>query len=173
MAIDKFNPTFENGIVVDDGSVREVIRNKMGQEVGVIIFRPSDIGIIDRYNEVVGDFEKITEPLEHININPDGSANDGDEAAITALRESKEKLFKACNYLFDGDVADAFFGSMHPFSIVNGYFYCENVIDVLGKYISGVFNQETKKLNKRVQRYTHGYRTGKHKNGGKRKGNKK
>ena len=153
------------GIVVDDGSVRESIRNKHGEEIGVFYFRPTDVGIIDRYNKIAADFEKITAPLENVNINPDGTVDEKDEAERAAMQEATKRLYDACNFLFDGNFAEAFFGSMHPFSPVNGRFYCENALDAVGKYISRQFDREVAKVNNRVSRYTHGYRTGKHKDG--------
>lgn len=104
------------GIVVDDGSVRESIQNQYGEEIGVFCFRPTDIGIIDRYNRVAEDFDKITEPLEHVNIRADGTADEENEAEAAAVKEATEKLYAACNYLFGGNMAEAFFGKMHPFS---------------------------------------------------------
>ena len=64
------------GIVVDDGSVRESILNKHGEEIGVFYFRPTDVGMIDRYNKMAADFDKITAPLENVDINPDGSVDE-------------------------------------------------------------------------------------------------
>lgn len=153
------------GIVVDDGSVRESIRNKHGDEIGVFYFRPTDIGIIDRYNKVAADFDKITAPLENVNINPDGTVDEKNEAEMAAMNEAEAKLFEACDFLFGGNMSEAFFGKMHPFSPVNGRFYCENALDAVGKYISRQFDSEVTKINNRVNRYTHGYRTGKHKDG--------
>lgn len=161
-----------NGIVVDDGSVKEVIRNKLGQEIGVFIFRPTDIGILDRFDKVAADFENIVAPLNDVNINPDGTVDENNEAELAAMNEAKKKLYEACNYIFDGNMSEAFFGKMNPFSPVNGHFYAERVLNVVGDYISAQFKKETAKINARVNRYTHGYRTGKHKNGGK-KGSKK
>lgn len=160
----KNNQNF-TGIVVDDGSVRESIRNKHGEEIGVFYFRPTDVGIIDRYNKIAADFEKITAPLENVNINPDGTVDEKDEAERAAMQEATKRLYDACNFLFDGNFAEAFFGSMHPFSPVNGRFYCENTLDAVGKYISRQFDREVAKVNNRVSRYTHGYKTGKHKDG--------
>ena len=160
----KNNQNF-TGIVVDDGSVRESIRNKHGEEIGVFYFRPTDVGIIDRYNKIAADFEKITAPLENVNINPDGTVDEKDEAERAAMQEATKRLYDACNFLFDGNFAEAFFGSMHPFSPVNGRFYCENSLDAVGKYISRQFDREVAKVNNRVSRYTHGYKTGKHKDG--------
>lgn len=153
------------GIVVDDGSVRESIRNKHGDEIGVFYFRPTDIGIIDRYSKVAADFDKITAPLENVNINPDGTVDEKNEAEMAAMNEAEAKLFEACDFLFGGNMSEAFFGKMHPFSPVSGRFYCENALDAVGKYISKQFDSEVTKINNRVNRYTHGYRTGKHKDG--------
>lgn len=153
------------GIVVDDGSVKESIRNKFGEEVGVFYFRPTDIGIIDRYNKVVGDFDKITEPLEGVNIKNDGTVDEKNEAELAAMQEAEKRLFEACDYLFGGNFAEAFFGKMHPFSPVNGHFYCENALSAVGQYISRQFDREVNKVNARVAKYTHGIKTGKHKNG--------
>ena len=153
------------GIVVGDGIVREPILNKYGDEIGVFCFRPTDIGIVDRYNKIVADFENIITPLENVNIQSDGTAEEGSDAEVDALKEAESRLFEACDYLFGGNASEAFFGKMHPFSPVNGRFYCENALDAVGKYISRQFDREVKRINSRVNRYTHGYRTGKHKDG--------
>lgn len=157
-----------NGITVDDGSIEAPIRNLQNEIIGSFVFRPTDIGIIERYNKVVGDFDKITEPLESVNINPDGTVDEKDAAEMAAIKEAEQRLYDACNYLFGGNFAEAFFGTMHPFSPIKGHFYCENALNVVGKYISAQFDREVKQVNSRVERYTHGYRTGKHK-GGKKK----
>lgn len=157
-----------NGITVDDGSIEVPIRNLQNAIIGSFVFRPTDIGIIERYNKVVGDFDKITEPLESVNINPDGTVDEKDAAEMAAMKEAEQRLYDACNYLFGGNFAEAFFGTMHPFSPIKGHFYCENALNVVGKYISAQFDREVKQVNSRVERYTHGYRTGKHK-GGKKK----
>lgn len=151
-------------IVVDDGSVEVPIKNKYGDTLGVFYFRPTDIGIIERYNQLAGDFDKITAPLEKLNINPDGTT-DEDEASQAALHEVQQRLYEACDKLFGGNMSEAFFGKVHPFSIVDGWFYCENALDVVGKFISNQFAREVKKVNRRMKKYTHGYKTGKHKYG--------
>ena len=156
-----------NEIIIDDGSVRVPIRNKQGEELGVFFFRPTDIGIIDRFNDMADDFDKITAPLESVNINADGTVDEKNEAELAALKEAEGLLYDACDRLFGGNMSEAFFGKMHPFSPINGHFYCENALQAVGNYISRQFAREVKKVNSRVDRYTHGYaaRTGKHKNG--------
>ena len=48
-------------IVVDEGSVKVPICNKFGDEIGVFYFQPTDIGMVDRYNKAMSEFDKITE----------------------------------------------------------------------------------------------------------------
>nr|DAQ24262.1 MAG TPA: tail assembly chaperone [Caudoviricetes sp.] len=160
---DRIEQQVFNEIIVDDGSVRVPIRNKQGDEIGVFMFRPTDIGIVDRFNSMTAEFDKIVEPLENVNIRADGTVDEKNEAEFSALREAEQKLYAACDKLFGGNMSDAFFGKMHPFSPINGRFYCENALEAVGRYISRQFDREVKKVNVRVERYTHGYRTGKHK----------
>lgn len=154
-------------IKVDDGGVRVPIENKLGEEIGVFYFRPTDMGMIDRYNEMVEEFDNITAPLEGVNIKSDGTVDKNNDVAMNAMKEAKLRLYAACDKLFGGNMSEAFFGKMHPFSPVNGRFYCENALEALGNLISQQFERETKKLKPRIEKYTHGYaaRTGKHKNG--------
>lgn len=165
-------PSSETGIVVDDGSVTEFIRNRKGEVIGEFTFYPHDFGIVERYNKIVADFDKITAPLNAVSINANGEADDAD--GLKALREAEHRLYDACNYIFGGNMSEAFFGKLHPFSPINGRFYCENALEALGQYISRRFDREVKKVNSRVEQYTrgyqsapkpHGYRTGKHKGG--------
>lgn len=155
------------GIVVDDGTVKEVIRNRYGQEVGVFYFVPTDLNMADRYEEVVTKISEITKPLANIDINPDGTTNE--ESAKATMTEAVNQLYDACNYLFGGNYSEAFFGKVHPFAPCNGKFYCENALEAVGNYIGRQFDREIAKIDTRVQKYTHGYRTGKHKSGGQRK----
>ena len=160
------NTTKQNlNIVVDDGRERVPINNKFGDEIGVFYIRPTDIGIIDRYNKVAKDFEQITAPLERVNINPDGTVDEKNDAEKAAMDQAVKNLYEACDYLFDGNMSEAFFGKMHPFSPVKGRFYCEIALNAVANFISRQFDREVSKVNNRVERYTHGYRTGKHRNG--------
>ena len=152
-------------IVVDDGSITVPIKNMEGEVIGKFKFRPTDFNIVKRYNEVASQFGEVVKPLVDANITPDGEGED--EESIRILDEAEEKLFELVDYLFDGNMAEAFFGKMHAFSPVEGRFYCENALNAVGQFISRKFDAEIKQISNRVQKYTHGYKTGKHKNGGK------
>lgn len=153
-------------IVIDDGSERVPIKNRFGDEIGVFYFRPTDMGIIDRYNEIAKKFSEITEPLEKAEISPEGTVEDlSDEESIAALKEAEKRLYDAVDYLFDGNMSKAFFGRMHPFSPVGGRFYCESAIEAVGQLISSRFDAETEKISKRVEKYTRGMGRGRRRPG--------
>lgn len=162
-------PAQNNGIVVDDGTEKVPITNKFGEKLGEFYVRPTDIGIIDRYNDFVKNFDTVLEPLKQVGVNPDGTAKDGDKESEEALREAKERLTEKLDALFDGNFSQVFFGRMNPFSLVNGGFYCETALEVVGNYISQRFDHEVDRFQRRVDKYTHGYKSGKHRNGGQRK----
>lgn len=147
-------------IVVDDGSQRIPIKNLAGDEIGVFYFRPTDVGIIKRFNETVAKFDRITEPLEGIAITPNGEADESDTKAAAALEEAEKRLYEACDYIFDGNMSEAFFGKMNPFSPVGGVFYCETALNRVGDFIAAQFDQETKKVNKRLSQYVRKYGKG-------------
>lgn len=152
------NKAAELNIVVDDGSVRVPIRNTLGEEIGVFSFRPTDIGIIDRYNSMVGKFDDITKPLEDLNITAEGETDElATQEEVNALHEAENRLYEALNEMFGGNMAEAFFGKMHPFSPVDGGFYCEKAIEAVGNFISAQFEMETQKMSKKVQKYTKKY----------------
>ena len=139
-------------ITVDDGYQRVPINNKYGDEIGVFYFNPTDIGIIERYNKLANSFDGITEPLESLSV--DGDEDITDEKYASAISESKERLVTAVDELFQGNAAEAFFGKVNPFSPVDGMFYCETVLRVVGEFISKQFNTETEKFSARVAKYT-------------------
>jgi hypothetical protein len=148
-------------IIVDDGSVRVPIKNALGDEIGVFYFRPTDIGIIDRYNKMVGRFDEVTAPLENISLTADGTTDEmATEEEIHALHESEQRLYDLLNEMFNANMAEAFFGQMHPFSPINGRFYCENAIEAVGAFISKQFEMETERMNRKVNKYTKGYQKG-------------
>ena len=58
------------------------------------------------------------------------------------------------NELFGGDnAAEAFFGTMNPFSPVDGAFYCSNVLSAVGAYIGVAFETETAKFTAAAKKY--------------------
>ena len=148
-------------ITVDDGRVAVPINNTNGERVGTFYFNPTDIGIVERFRDASDGFDNVVEPLNSL---PDDA---DDDTQMAALKEAERRLYDMCNTLFGGNFAEAFFGSVNPFSPIDGKFYCENALNAVSEFISRQFDKETAKVNTRVEKYTQDYqkRTGKHKDG--------
>ena len=109
----------------------------------------------------------IFKPLESININADGTADTDSE--IKVLKEAESKLYELCDYLFGGNLSEAFFDKMHPFSpLEGGIFYCENALESVGNFIAAQFQRSVRGVEKRINGYTKGYKfePGKHRKAG-------
>ena len=151
------------GIVVDDGSVEVPITNTHGKTIGVFYFRPTDFNIVKRYNEIADKFGEVVDPLINANIDTNGEGED--DKSVELLMAAQGRLFELVDYLLDGNASEAFFGSMNAFSPVGGKFYCENALEAVGNYISAKFDDEVKAISARVDKHTHGYKTGRHAKG--------
>ena len=141
-------------ITVDDGSRRVPIMNMDGEEIGAFRFHPTDLGIIERFNRLAERFETITEPLEGLSVPESGEMDLTDPALRDALAEAEKRLNDAVNELFGSeDAAAAFFGKMHPFSPVDGDFYCTQVLQKVGAFIGQLFDTETKAMSRKAGKY--------------------
>lgn len=158
-----------NKVVIDDGIEEVNIVNRLGHKIGTFCFRPTDTDIINRYNKSV---ERIEALVDSMSSTADLESIAGELKEITAFNRferGKKELLEILDYLFAGNASSAFFENTSPFTLINGRLYLEIVMDAIGSYISKRFNTEINKLSSHAAKYTHGYRTGKHKNGGKKK----
>lgn len=148
-------------ITVDDGRVAVPINNTNGEKVGVFFFNPTDIGIVERFKTASDKFDFVVEPLNE--LKDDAS----EDEQIAALKKAEVRLYDLCNNLFGGNFAEAFFGSVNPFTPIDGRFYCENALNAVSEFVGRQFDKETSKINARVSKYTQDYqkKSGKHKDG--------
>ena len=153
----------EDVIVVKDGYKKIRIQNEYEEKIGEFYYNPTDVNIVNRYNEVVANFNDIVEPLENAGVNSDGTGTD--EASIELINTAEAKLIEMLDYILRTDSRKAFFERTHAFSPVDGAFYCEQVIEAIGNFISAKYEKEINAISKNINRHTHGYRTGKHKKG--------
>ena len=165
--IKDLNRQDEEVVVINDGRRKVTIKNQNGDVIGSFRFNPTDINIVNRYNESVDKFAEIVKPLSDYDINANGEGDDAE--AIRALNDAEANLIGLMNYVLDGDFGEAFFSKTHAFAGVEDgdeiKFYSEIAFDVIGRYISQKFDSETKKLERRLSKHTQGYKTGKHAKG--------
>lgn len=139
-------------LVVDDRKISVPVVNKMGEQIGVFSFDPTDVNMVTRYDEVSDRFAQAIQEIP----------TDG---GMDALNAAGEKIIEFLDYVTGGNSREAFFSKIHPLSPQNGRFYCEQVFEVIGAFIRQSFEAEGAKIGKRVSEHTHRYRTGKHAKG--------
>lgn len=153
----------EDSLFVEDGYIRIPVYNQLKEQIGTFKFNPTDVNIINRYNEVADKFGTVVKPLRNTSIDPNGEAADDD--SVRALNEAEDAMIELFDYLLGTDSREAFFSQVHVFTPVNGNFYCENVFKSIGAYLEKKFQTELNKIDARIDKHVHGYRTGRHRRG--------
>jgi len=142
----------KNVFVIDDGTKEISINNKFGEEICKIHIRGGDIGILGRYNELLTDFDKLVEPLSTVTLKDDGTSSFEEDWAIVKKVESE--LIDRINKVFDTKDAGNLFTTRNAFSTINGEFYVEKVIEMLGNIVAQEMQTESQKSQKRLSKYT-------------------
>ena len=137
--------------VVDDGTREIPIVNKFGKLICNVYIRPSDLSIIDRYQDLVKDFDRIVKPLESLDIKNDGTASFDEDWKI--LKSVETDLKQRIDELFDMEEADEIFAKRNPFSSIGGEFFCAKVLKALENVIVAAINEEAQLSNERTAKY--------------------
>ena len=146
----------KNVFVIDDGTVEYSIENNFGQEICKLHISSGDIGIIDRFEKFTGDFDDIVEPLKEVDMKNDGTpeADEKFDNSWKVIKAVEKELIDRINAVFDMQDAGKLFETRHAFSSVNGKFYIESVIDMLSKIVTAAIEEEGKKTESRLKKYT-------------------
>ena len=142
----------KNTFIIEDGTREYHFENKFGETIGEIHFRGGDISILDRYNELLADFDKIVEPLGNVKLKDDGTSSF--EADWAVIKSVEAKLIERINAVFDSRDASNLFKNRNAFSTINGEFYVEKVVQALGNVVAQEIAEETEKSKKRLSKYT-------------------
>lgn len=137
--------------IVDDGTREIPILNKFGKLICKVHIRPADFSIVDRYNDLMKDFDEVVKPLAELGIKPDGTAEF--EKDWSTLKGIESALKERINALFDMDEADEIFAKRNAFSSVGGQFFCERVLNALGDVIVEAIEEESKASRERMEKY--------------------
>lgn len=147
-------PNGKNVFSLDDGTREITLVNTYNKVICKFHFRPSDISILDRYQLLTKDFDKIVEPLRQIGIRADGTADDSVENGWAILKKVEETLIQRINALLDTDDASEIFRVRNAFSSIGGRFFVEHVIDAIGKVITSYMEEEAELTRQRIAPYT-------------------
>lgn len=150
-AVTKLNAPKTLQGVVDDGTRKIPLVNKFGKLICNVYIRPADLSILDRYNEVMKDFDEIVKPLENVGIKNDGTAQFDKD--WNTIKEVETELKKRIDILFDMEEADEIFAKRNPFSSVGGEFFCAKVLAALEDVIVQAIEEEAELSAKRTSKY--------------------
>lgn len=140
-----------NVVVIDDGTREYTIQNQFGAEICKVHFRPADFSIVDRYNAMMKDFDKIVEPLKDLSLRNDGTAA-FDKDWVTLKKVESDVIEKIAG-LFGMDDAKGIFAERNAFSSIGGEFYCSRVLNALQQAVTEAVEQEAKLSEKRMAKY--------------------
>ena len=141
-----------NIFVLDDGTKEITVENKFHEEICKIHIRGGDISILDRYNDLVKDFDKMVAPLAEIKLKNDGTTSMDDDWKI--VKSVEKQFIDRINTLFDMKDAGNLFKTRNAFSTIGGVFYVEHVLKMLGEIVGQEIEEESKKSQKRIAKYT-------------------
>lgn len=111
-------------IIIDDGTREFILKNNFDEVFAVIRFNPSDIGMIERFDEVV-------KYLDSIEI--DETSNDADYMAQKII-EINAGIKEKYDYLCGCRISDRMFQRYQPLSVFgNGDFFCEIILEHISK----------------------------------------
>ena len=144
--------------VLDDGTREIPIENIYGEPICSIRIRSGDFSILDRFNELTDDFDKIIEPLKNIQLTMDGeSSNNGIDSfqeEWKAIKNVEKEIIDRINELFDTKDAGNLFKNRNAFSTIDGEWYVFKVISMLGEIVKDEMKIESEKTRKRIDKYT-------------------
>lgn len=145
-------PDGKSVFAVDDGTREVTLVNTYGKVICRLHFRTGELAIMDRFNQLTEDLPKIVEPLERVDMNPDGSAVDSDEG-WAVVKQVEGNIKQRINALLDMDEADEIFKTRSPFSSVGGIFFVERVLTALGDAITAQIKEEAALSQARIAKY--------------------
>lgn len=123
-----------------------------GDPERVIRFNPSDPGILRRIVVAKSALSGMSEEVQRIQINADGSSVLEQEAEAVKLIEGKIK--EQINYIFGADISTPAFGLQSPLATLKGVPLYERFCNALLPVLEQDIRAEAKASQKRVAKYT-------------------
>lgn len=128
---------------VDTGAIRVHLGDEFDEELGSFKFIPTDLGIIERYDNVMKEFEKM-------------EFDETDE--IEGFKKLSNQVLELFDFLLNYKVSDTLFAKCNPLTVVNnGDFYFETCLETIGGIIEDTFNERLEKKKARIKKATAKY----------------
>lgn len=130
-------------IRIDDGSVREPILNAHGQEIGVAIYNPHDVGVLQRYKEKEREFDGLREV---------------DPKSENLLAEVENVLKPILDYIFYPGFYAAAFSHVYPLTKVGeDDVFCLALVREIISRINATITKDFKSSEEKKKKYLEDY----------------
>ena len=136
-------------IRISDGTKSYQLVNQDGNEIGVFRFNPSDLGIVERYNEVVESLSEIFKEL--------GQASKEEDGAEPALKKASAELKAKMDILFGCDTSPLWAVCSPLTPLEDGQLYIESVLAGISVVVEAETRQRLKKVQRHIDKYTKDY----------------
>ena len=130
---------------IQTGAVNIVIKDEDDETLGTIKINPSDMDIVERY-------DKVVEELNKIKFEEDAEVST--EEIMSLSNTIKEKF----DYLFNYPVSSVLFSKCSPLTVISsGDFFFEDVMNRLAGLIEKITDQRVKKKLAKIKKVTAKY----------------
>ncbi len=136
----------------DDGHIDLSIND---DENRVIRIYPSDIALVERFNDAINNIEdRIKSLTEDVEINQSGEPLEGLEESAQIIRETRQYINEQIDYIFDSPVSKIVFGNQSPISSPGGVFLIERFLNAVSPVINKTLQADVKAREARIKKYT-------------------
>lgn len=143
---------------VIDISIPEVEKTRFrvnGDNDKILELNTSDPNVLTRLNKGYKELIKLTDKVAALKYDKDDETS-GDKLA-EALEDLDNQMKAQLDYIFDAEVGKVLAGNSSMYSIRDGKFRFETVIETLGNLYENSFNKEFEAMRKRVTKHTSKY----------------
>lgn len=134
-----------NTININDGLKVYDIANQDGKVIGQFKINPTDGKIVERYETSLKKLNGLKQKYKN---------SDNDLKAFIELQKTVENEFV---YIVGNDSVKVFFEVMGAFSLQDGQFYFEKVIEIIGGILNEEGEKHKKAMKKRIDKYAKRY----------------
>lgn len=131
-----------NTITINDGLKTYEIKNQKGELLGEFSFNPMDSNLIERYNEGIKKLEAKEKEM-----------SGKKDLSLEEIIEEDNFIKQTIDEILNAPVSEKFFSIMGVRSVINGKFYFEFVLEVLGRIIKEEANKQKLAMQKRIEKY--------------------
>jgi len=143
---------------VIDISIPEVEKTRFrvnGDNDKILELNTSDPNVLTRLNKGYKELVKLTDKVASLKY--DENEDNASDKLADALEDLDNQMKAQLDYIFDAEVGKVLAGNSSMYSIRDGKFRFETVIETLGNLYENSFNKEFEAMRKRVAKRTSKY----------------